>query len=103
VLVMYAGQVVEEAAVETLMRRPLMPYTDGLLRSVPRLGAASGRSGRLQAIPGSVPDPLHRPSGCTFHPRCAHMQPGRCDVARPVLEQATDARAVRCLRWREIA
>ena len=103
VLVMYAGQVVEDAAVATLLRRPLMPYTGGLLRSVPRLGTALRRGERLQAITGSVPDPRLRPAGCTFHPRCDHMLPTLCDRARPELEQATDAHAVRCLRWRDLA
>lgn len=102
VLVMYAGQVVEEAAAETLLRRPLMPYTDGLLRSSPRLGAMLRRGERLRAIPGSVPDPLHLPSGCAFHPRCSWMEPNRCDRFRPALEQAKPGHAVRCLRWREL-
>ncbi len=103
VAVMYAGQVVEEAAADALLRRPLMPYTSGLLRSVPRLDAALRRGKRLQAIPGSVPDPRHRPAGCTFHPRCAHFVPDLCDAARPALEAATPAHAVRCRRWRDLA
>jgi len=102
VMVMYAGQVVEEAAVATLLQRPLMPYTRGLLRSVPRLDAVLRRGKRLQAIPGSVPDPRHRPAGCTFHPRCPEFVAALCDAARPALEQAAPAHAVRCRRWREL-
>jgi oligopeptide transport system ATP-binding protein len=103
VLVMYAGQVVEDAPTGTLLRRPLMPYTDGLLRSVPRLGAILRRGERLQAIPGSVPDPRLRPSGCAFHPRCAYNLGALCDGARPALEQAAPAHSVRCHRWRDLA
>jgi oligopeptide transport system ATP-binding protein len=102
VMVMYAGRVVEEADVRPLFARPLMPYTTGLLRSVPRLDLAGRRAGALPAIPGNVPDPRLPPPGCAFHPRCEHFQPGRCDVTEPALEQVGDGRFVRCLRWREI-
>ena len=103
VLVMYAGQVVEEAAVATLLGRPLMPYTAGLLRSVPRLDAVLRGGRRLQGIPGNVPDPRHRPAGCSFHPRCAHALADVCDSTRPALERATPIHAVRCRRWQDIA
>jgi oligopeptide transport system ATP-binding protein len=103
VLVMYAGQVVEAAAVGALLDRPLMPYTRGLLRAVPRLGTRLRRGERLPAIAGSVPDPRQRPAGCAFHPRCAQCLPTLCDTERPALEQATPAHATRCHRWRELA
>ena len=103
VVVMYAGQVVEEAATSVVLRRPLMPYTRGLLRSVPPLDAVLRRDRRLRAIPGSVPDPRQRPSGCTFQPRCAHAVQSICEPTRPALEQATPAHTVRCCRWRELA
>jgi oligopeptide transport system ATP-binding protein len=103
VLVMYAGQVVEDAPVAALLGRPMMPYTAGLMRSVPRLDAALNRGQRLVAIPGNVPDPRQRPAGCTFHPRCAHARPDPCQRARPVLETAAPEHLVRCSRWREIA
>ena len=103
VLVMYAGQVVEDAPVATLLRHPLMPYTAGLLRSVPRLDAALKRGVRLPAIPGHVPDPAERPDGCSFHPRCHQARPGLCDSDAPALEHAAAAHRVRCHRWREIA
>ena len=86
VLVMYAGQVVEEAPVAALLRRPLMPYSAGLLRSVPRLDAVLRKGVRLRAIPGNVPDPADKPAGCTFHPRCEHAVASVCDLARPALE-----------------
>lgn len=67
VAVMYASRVVEFAAVEEIFDRPQHPYTQGLLRSVPRLGAPEGR---LESIPGAVPNPARFPAGCKFHPRC---------------------------------
>jgi oligopeptide transport system ATP-binding protein len=102
VMVMYSGRVVEQADVIPLFRRPLMPYTAGLLRSVPRLDLAGRRVGALPAIPGNVPDPRHPPAGCAFHPRCESFQPGRCNETAPALEATPDARQVRCLRWREL-
>jgi oligopeptide transport system ATP-binding protein len=102
VIVMYSGRVVEQADVRPLFRRPLMPYTAGLLRSVPRLDFAGRRGEALPTNPGNVPDPRHPPPGCAFHPRCDHSQAGRCNATALVLEQAEDGRHVRCLRWREI-
>ena len=75
VAVMYASKLVELADVEMLFERPLHPYTQGLFRSVPRLGQAKRR---LETIPGNVPDPLMFPTGCKFHPRC----PVGCELAR---------------------
>jgi len=67
VAVMYAGRMAELADVRTLFGSPLHPYTQGLFRSLPRLGEAKHR---LQTIEGTVPNPLHFPTGCKFHPRC---------------------------------
>ena len=103
VVVMYAGQVVEDAPVAALLERPAMPYTAGLMRSVPRLDAALDRGRRLAAIPGNVPDPRQRPAGCTFHPRCGHARPDPCLRARPALEWASPGHRVRCARWQEVA
>ena len=103
VVVMYAGQVVEDAPVAALLERPAMPYTAGLMRSVPRLDAALRTGQRLAAIPGNVPDPRQRPAGCTFHPRCGHARPDPCLRARPALEWAAPGHRVRCARWREVA
>jgi oligopeptide transport system ATP-binding protein len=103
VMVMYAGRVMEQAAVGPLFVRPLMPYTVGLLRSVPRLDLGRARAAVLEAIPGNVPDPAHLPRGCPFHPRCTHAEPGRCDAAVPALEAAAPSHLVRCVRWRELA
>ncbi|HWL79728.1 MAG TPA: ABC transporter ATP-binding protein [Roseomonas sp.] len=103
VMVMYSGRVVEQAAVGPLFAAPRMPYTMGLLESVPRIDLAGRRRGPLPAIPGNVPDPLDPPPGCAFEPRCAHRVPGRCDAEPPALEEAGPEHWVRCLRWREIA
>ncbi len=103
VVVMYAGEVVEDAPVATLLRRPMMPYTAGLMHSVPRLDAALDTHRRLVAIPGHVPDPRHRPPACRFQPRCRHARPDPCGRARPALEAAAADHRVRCARWTEIA
>jgi oligopeptide/dipeptide ABC transporter ATP-binding protein len=81
VSVMYAGRIVEEADTPLLFRRPMHPYTVGLLAARPRL---SGRRGPLAAIPGMVPSPAERGTGCSFAPRCPRAQP-RCAIARPAL------------------
>jgi oligopeptide/dipeptide ABC transporter ATP-binding protein len=100
VLVMYAGQIVEEGPAAELFTRPLMPYTQALMHSRPRLGDTRKR---VQAIPGGAPNPAALPAGCAFHRRCAHALAGLCDVKTPVLERTEDGqRQVRCLRWRDI-
>ena len=71
VAVMYAGQVVEEAQVDDLFARPLHPYTQGLIRSIPRLDRTGVQKRRLEAIAGTVPSLLDPPPGCRFAPRCA--------------------------------
>jgi oligopeptide/dipeptide ABC transporter ATP-binding protein len=91
IAVMYAGRIVETAPARELFAAPAHPYTVGLLRSVPRLGAGGGegRGGRrrLQAIPGQVPDLARLPAGCAFHPRCPDVME-ECRRAEPLLLQA---------------
>jgi peptide/nickel transport system ATP-binding protein/oligopeptide transport system ATP-binding protein len=87
VLVMYAGQIVEEAPVEALLRSPRHPYTQALLRSVPQLGQDCER---LQAIPGSVPQLGAWPRGCRFHPRCPIAAPD-CAQQAPALQTRPNA------------
>jgi oligopeptide/dipeptide ABC transporter ATP-binding protein len=102
IAVMYAGRLVEYGPTRAIFERPRMPYTMALLRSLPRLGQQRTGDGKLPAIPGTVPTGA-RPTGCVFHPRCAHAQPGRCDRSSPELEAVQDDHDVRCLRWREIS
>src|SRR5213083_501325 len=84
VVVMYAGKKAEEAPVTTLFRRPLHPYTKGLLASVPRIDTAATHKARLEAIPGVVPSLLRPPPGCRFAARCRYAMP-KCREAVPPL------------------
>ncbi|HLI11173.1 MAG TPA: ABC transporter ATP-binding protein [Alphaproteobacteria bacterium] len=102
ILVMYAGRVVEEGPARDVFRNPRMPYTIGLMNSVPRLGARKEGGGRLEAIPGNVPNPRDLPKGCAFHPRCGFFVAGLCDRDSPPLEQCGLDHAVRCVRWRHV-
>ena len=99
VLVMYAGRIVESGGVVPVMTAPLMPYTRGLVASVPRLDLAGGE---MVSIPGTVPDPRAPPPGCAFAPRCPHALPDPCATAVPPLEAAGPGQAVRCRRWAEL-
>jgi oligopeptide/dipeptide ABC transporter ATP-binding protein len=100
VVVMYAGQVVESGSVVEIFKHPRMPYTAGLIASIPRLGSKS-EGQRLRTIPGNVPSISERPRGCRFSTRCAHVQP-ECRTTDPPLEQISDGHEVRCLRWRDL-
>jgi oligopeptide/dipeptide ABC transporter ATP-binding protein len=94
VVVMYAGRVVEEAAVRELFDHPLHPYTQGLLESLPRLEAEKGR--RLTAIPGVVPNLLDLPTGCKFAPRCPKVI-ADCWPREPDLREIRPGHWARCL------
>ncbi len=100
VVVMYAGQVVESGPVEEIFSRPRMPYTAGLIGSIPRLGSAE-RGQRLRTIPGHVPSLAEQHEGCRFVTRCAHAE-SQCRETPPPLEQISEGHEVRCLRWREL-
>ena len=81
--VMYAGEIVEMASTREIFANPRHPYTQGLLRAVPRLGSDK-QSSVLHAIPGRVPSPSNLPKGCVFEPRCQYAVEA-CQTARPVL------------------
>jgi peptide/nickel transport system ATP-binding protein len=102
VVVMYAGKVVEEAPVEALFETPRHPYTQGLIRSIPRLDLAATEHRRLEAIPGTVPSLLHPPPGCRFAARCRHAVPA-CRDAEPQLRVIAAGHKVACIRAEEIA
>jgi oligopeptide/dipeptide ABC transporter ATP-binding protein len=85
VIVMYAGQVFEEGSVQDVFTDPQNPYTEGLLRSIPRLGSGGGR---LAVIPGVVPSPMEWPTGCRFHDRCPYGWEKTRDEEPPLFEIA---------------
>lgn len=100
VVVMYLGEVVEQADIDSLFYDPKHPYTQALMRSIPRLGA--GRTQVLNPIEGSVPDPFNRPTGCPFHSRCDQFMAGKCDVIHPQLTTLEGGRTVRCLLYEDV-
>ena len=98
--VMYAGELVEEADTEDLFRKPLHPYTLGLIESIPRLGETKDMVD-LRPIQGQIPAIGERPEGCVFRPRCP-LAIEICEV-RPELYTSGAGRSSRCHRWEEIA
>ncbi len=96
VAVMYAGRIFEYGPIEAIFNRMRNPYTYGLMRSIPQL---TEKRDRLYAIPGQVPDPMHLPVGCKFHPRC-HMMIEDCKKGEPMFQVNGDQFS-RCIRWKE--
>lgn len=90
--IMYAGKIVEVGAVKDIFERPLHPYTQLLIASIPRVGEKR----RLAGIPGLPPDLRNPPPGCMFHPRCPLRIQGRCERAEPALRQVSNERKVAC-------
>ena len=101
VVVMYAGRAVEEGSALDIFAKPQMPYTLGLMNSIPRVDKAAEHQERLEAIPGNVPNPLYLPQGCAFHPRCGFAKDA-CKEAIPPLEDTGGGHMVRCIRWDEL-
>lgn len=102
-MVMYCGQIVEQADILTLFERPQMPYTQGLLRSVPKLNLDVGHQKPLPAIPGQVPSPFNLPKGCHFGPRCDFFKEVPCRSNKPELLEVMPHHWVRCARWQELS
>jgi peptide/nickel transport system ATP-binding protein len=99
VSVMYLGRVVEQAATREVFARPLHPYTQALMRSIP---ARAPRGSRLAVLTGSVPDAFERIPGCPFHPRCAEAVSGTCDVGDvPALLEVAPGHSAACLLRRK--
>jgi peptide/nickel transport system ATP-binding protein len=96
VTVMYAGKVVEEAPVEALFGNPRHPYTQGLIRSIPRVDRAAEKKQRLEAIPGTVPSLLEPPPGCRFADRCKYVT-DICVRGMPPLKEVGPGHYVRCV------
>jgi len=95
ILVMYAGQVVEQAPAIDLFDRPEHPYTEALLASLPHLEGEDVRNGRLVSIPGRPPDLLAPPEACRFAPRCPHAGADDCSVVPPELREVRTGHWVR--------
>src|SRR3569833_2055052 len=99
VAVMYMGNIVEAGSVEDVLRRPVHPYTRALLASMPVLGR--GKNQMIEAIPGTTPDPIDRPKGCQFAPRCP-FKVAACDEM-PAETQMTPSHRVMCWRHQELS
>ncbi|MBM3524837.1 MAG: ATP-binding cassette domain-containing protein, partial [Alphaproteobacteria bacterium] len=100
VAVMYAGEIVEQGAVDAVFAAPRHPYTRGLLRCLPSPVDGRGQR-RLRPIQGSVAPANALPPGCAFAPRCEAFRPGLCDRGAVPMVDAGRHHEVRCLRWRE--
>jgi oligopeptide transport system ATP-binding protein len=101
VAVMYAGRIVEEATVRDIFHHPKHPYTEGLLRSVPRLSEEGLRRKRLDTIEGTVPNLLALPQGCSFAPRCAY-QISDCTRGEIPLLEVNEQGKSRCIRYESV-
>jgi peptide/nickel transport system ATP-binding protein len=98
VAVMYAGKVVEEAPVGELFAQPRHPYTQGLIRSIPRIDRAATRRSRLESIAGVVPSLVDPVPGCRFAPRCPFAR-AACREAVPPLREIAAAHKVACVLY----
>jgi oligopeptide/dipeptide ABC transporter ATP-binding protein len=94
IAVMYAGKIVEIGSTEAVMHDPKHPYTQGLLRSIPRI---STQRQKIKPIPGEVPEPINLPLGCAFYARCEMSRPD-CQTGEIALRQA-EGRQVRCVLY----
>jgi len=100
--VMYAGRIVEQAPVAAIFNDTKHPYTEGLLRSIPRPGVNGEGKRRLEAIEGTVPNLAELPPGCAFHPRCPYrFEP--CDTVTPTLKEVVPSHFASCHKYSEAA
>lgn len=98
VIIMYAGEIVEQAPTRELFRHPKHPYTQGLLASIPPV--EGDPIDLLPAIPGMPPNPAHLPAGCRFAPRCRHLRDA-CQAGRPALLAVAPSHQVRCILYQD--
>jgi oligopeptide/dipeptide ABC transporter ATP-binding protein len=95
VLVLYLGEVVEQATAEDLFERPLHPYTQALMLSVLKVPDAAEHRVPLVALPGEIPSPLSPPAGCPYHPRCP-LATSRCREEKPALRPVSPGHLAAC-------
>lgn len=93
IAVMYLGELVETGSTRTVIHHPRHPYTRGLLNAIPKLDELDAP---LVAVPGDIPSPLERPSGCPFHTRCAEIIEGRCAAEEPAMKPVDKDHDVAC-------
>lgn len=93
VAVMYLGEIVETGTVRQVIKTPAHPYTRGLLNALPKLDDLDSA---LTPIPGDIPSPLERPSGCVFHTRCSQIIAGRCDRELPMVSELDPGHSASC-------
>jgi oligopeptide/dipeptide ABC transporter ATP-binding protein len=89
---MYAGSIVEQGTIQQILESPRMPYTIGLMHSIPSIGETRDE---LPIIPGQVPDPINLPSGCKFHPRCPFADE-KCKSQQPPMVDLGDGHQAGC-------
>ena len=94
VIVMYCGEIMEEALIADIFSTPLHPYTEGLISTLPKFG----QGGMLNTIPGTVPPAGHYPTGCVFAPRCKYATE-KCHQCKPDFYNASESHRVRCFRY----
>jgi oligopeptide/dipeptide ABC transporter ATP-binding protein len=94
VIVLYCGEVMEEASVDEIFENPKHPYTEGLMATLPKFD----QPGHLPTIPGTVPPSGKYPTGCVFAPRCAYATE-QCHGCKPPLVEVEDGHKVRCFRY----
>jgi oligopeptide/dipeptide ABC transporter ATP-binding protein len=92
---MYLGEIVELADADALYTAPAHPYTQALLSAVPEIDDGSAPRRERIVLTGDVPSPIHKPTGCPFHPRCPYAQ-DKCRVERPAPVEITPGRVVTC-------
>ena len=98
VAVMYAGKIVETGLVDQIVYEPRHPYTEGLLKSIPKIG---NKKNKIHSIPGDVPDLATLPKGCAFYPRCSQHMP-ECQKNEIPLQKIEKGRQVRCLLFKKL-
>ena len=99
IIVMYAGNIVEEGTVDDVFDKPLHPYTNGLIQSLPEFNIDNHK--KIQPIPGNVPNMSDLPTGCYFHPRC-NLANDNCKINKPDLQIISEKRKSRCFEYEKL-